>query len=59
MDNLDKTKEVIDAFNLEIKLDNDKLFYERKEQVADFINLMQDSYYKTLIGEEKGIDDRK
>lgn len=59
LDNLNKTKEVIDAFNLEIKLDDDKLFYERKEQVADFINLMQDSYYKTLIGEEKGIDDRK
>lgn len=57
--NIDKTKEVINDFNLDIKFDkNDNLIYENETQLGNFINLMQDSYYKTLIGERYGADER-
>lgn len=57
---LTATKEVIDEFKLDIKVDpsKGKIIYEDSTQVGNFINLMQDAYYKTLLGHRKGIDDR-
>lgn len=57
---LTATKEVIDEFQLDIKVDSSKgkIIYENSTQVGNFINLMQDAYYKTLLGHRKGIDDR-
>lgn len=58
---LNKTKDVIDQFSLEIDVDvnNDKIIYSDVTQLGSFISLMQDAFYKTLIGEERGIDERK
>lgn len=59
LENLDKTKHVIDVFNLDIEIDNNMLVYDNKSQLGNFVNLMQDSYYRTLIGNEKGCDRRR
>ena len=58
---LDRTKDVIDKLKLDIEVDikSDKLVYNNNSQLGEFINLMQDAYYKTLIGEENGVDERK
>ena len=60
LDEIDKTKEVIEEFGLGIRInDNNQFLYDEKSQLGDFINLMQDAYYKTLIGEKKGTDERR
>lgn len=60
LDKIEKTKKVISDFNLDIKInDENKIVYRDKTQLGDFINLMQDAYYKTIIGEEKGTDERR
>ena len=57
--NLDETKAVIDEFNLDIEVDrNNMIIYDNKTQLGNFINLMQDSYYRTLIGKRKGCNER-
>lgn len=58
---LDRTKDAIDKLGLDIEVDTiaDKLVYNNNSQLGEFINLMQDAYYKTLIGEENGVDERK
>lgn len=59
LDKIDKTKKVIEQFNLDIEVKKDKLVFRDDSQVGNFINLMQDSYYRTLIGDHNGIDERK
>lgn len=61
LNDLSKTKAVIDQFELDIEVDvvESKIRYRDNTQLATFINLMQDSFYKTLIGEVRGIDERK
>ena len=57
---MEKTKEVIARFKLNIVIDeNDKFVYGDKSQLGDYVNLMQDAYYQTLIGGEDGIDSRR
>lgn len=58
---LDRTKDAIDKLELDIEVDTkaDMLVYNNNSQLGEFINLMQDAYYKTLIGEENGVDERK
>lgn len=61
LNDLSKTKSVIDQFELDIEVDvvGRKIRYRDNTQLSTFINLMQDSFYKTLIGEVTGIDERK
>lgn len=60
LDEIDKTKKVIEEFGLGIRInDNNQFLYDEKSQLGDFVNLMQDAYYKTLIGEKKGTDERR
>ena len=56
---IDKTRDVIKQFNLDIEVSNGKLIYRDETQIGNFVNLMQDSYYKTLIGDQKGIDEKR
>lgn len=58
---LDRTKDAIDKLKLDIEVDTEAemLVYNNNSQLGEFINLMQDAYYKTLIGEENGVDERK
>ena len=64
LEKLDQTKSVIEKFNLDIrvefdsKLNDEVIIYDNKTQLTNFINLMQDAYYQTLIGEEKGVNER-
>lgn len=61
LDDLKKTEQVSNQFNLGItvKPNDDKIFYTDESQLGNFINLMQDAYYLTLIGQEKGIDETR
>ena len=56
----ENTKKAIDEFRLNIPIStSNKYVYTEKSQLGDFINLTQDAYYKTIIGEEKGTDERR
>ena len=59
LDKIEKTEKVIEKFSLDIEVENEKLIYRDNTQAGNFINLMQDSYYQTLIGEKQGIDDKR
>ncbi|NMV48356.1 DUF4868 domain-containing protein [Lactobacillus reuteri] len=59
LDKIDRTRSVIDQFNLDIDVSNGQLIYRDETQIGNFVNLMQDSYYKTLIGDQKGIDEKR
>lgn len=61
LEDLKATKNVSEEFNLEIRIDveKDQIFYEDDSQLGNFINLMQDAYYHTLIGNKSGVDDRR
>lgn len=61
LDDLGETKKVIDEFNLDIYVDLDKkkIRFDNPSQISAFISLMQDAYYRTLIGNHKGVDERR
>lgn len=60
-------KQVISIFELEINIkkikkgteNREMIVYENKEQLVDIIRIVRDSYYKSLIYGEAGIDDIK
>lgn len=60
IDSIAKTKLAIEQFSLPINYNNEteqfEIDYEDISQLSAFVNLMQDSYYKTIIGENKGED---
>ena len=59
LEKIDRTKSVIDQFNLDIEVNKGQLIYRDETQIGIFVNLMQDSYYKTLIGNQNGIDEKR
>ena len=60
LDAPENTKKAIDEFILNIPISpSNKYVYTGKSQLGEFINLMQDAYYKTIIGGEKGTDERR
>lgn len=54
--NITKTTQVINKFNLQIKTKSGKFIYDDSAQIGDYINLMQDAYYTTLIAGVDGVD---
>jgi len=51
----------IDMFNLEINYSEEPSFsiiYEEKNQIMDILRILRDSYYKSLINEQIGVDDK-
>ena len=59
LEKIDRTKSVIDQFNLDIEVNKGQLIYRDETQIGNFVNLMQDSYYKTLIGNQNGIYEKR
>lgn len=61
LENFDNVKKTIDIFNIPIEIQNSPvecIIYEDKTQITDILRLIRDSYYKSLINEELGIDDK-
>lgn len=60
IENVNKTKYAISEFELPIVYDDShekfKINYNDSSQLDTLVNLMQDSYYKTIIGDDKGED---
>lgn len=59
LEDISATKDVIKDFNLGIGIAGNKLVYEDESQVSSYIGLMQDAYYRTLIGKQDGVDQRR
>jgi hypothetical protein len=59
LSDLESTKAIISTFNLSIRIIDANVYFDAAEQAADFVNLMNDSYYKTLIGGSAGVDERR
>ena len=60
-DNFDNIIETINIFELEIEVQKsptESIIYEDKKQVRDILLLIRDSYYRSLIGEKHGIDNK-
>lgn len=52
----------IDMFDLDVEVQKSpkfKILYTNKDQLLDILRILRDSYYKSMINEDKGIDDRK
>lgn len=61
LENFDDVISTIDMFDLGIDYNNtpnNALIFERKEQVMPILNLVRDSYYKTLINNHLGTDNK-
>lgn len=59
LNDMQETRNVIQRFNLDIEIQDNKIIYSDISQLGNFINLMQDAYYQTLIGKEDGVDARR
>lgn len=60
-DNFANVQETIDLFELDIETQtapNEGIIYEHKGQLMDILRLARDSYYRSLIGEKPGIDNK-
>ena len=60
-DNFDNIVETISLFELEIEIQNapsEGIIYEDKKQIMDILRLARDSYYRSLIREIPGIDNK-
>lgn len=60
-DNFDNVLVTIDMFDLEIEtqvVPQPVILYENKSQITDILRLARDSYYKSLIREQPGIDNK-
>ena len=55
-DNYDKVAEIVKYLNLDINFDSEgKLIYKERSQLFHIINLLSDSYFKTLLAERTGV----
>lgn len=57
----DNIKKTIDMFELDIRIVEEEkpmIIYEDKSQLLDFLRIIRDSYYTSVIKERNGIDER-
>lgn len=59
LENIKQTKKIVEDFNLDLSIENEKIIYNNPTQISSIISLMQDAYYKTLIGDKNGIDNSR
>lgn len=57
-EHMDNIIDTIGLFELDIEIQNGMIIYEDKGQIMDILRIARDSYYKSLIQEEPGIDDK-
>lgn len=53
------TKQINEEYNLNLKFEDDLLVYQDKEQASIIVSFMQDAFYRTRLGNEKGTDTRR
>ena len=52
----DRVPEIVNALNLDLEFDEEgKIIYREKSQLFHIINLMSDSYFKSLLAERFGV----
>lgn len=59
-DNFDNIIKTIDIFELPININEEEknIIYENKSQIKDILRLARDSYYRSIIQEKPGIDNK-
>ena len=60
-ENHENIKKTINMFDLKIRYIDDTQFsvvYENKSQIMDILRILRDSYYRSMINEEIGVDDK-
>ena len=60
-DNFDHIVDTISIFELEIEIQkspHEAIIYEDKKQIMDILRLARDSYYRSIIREQLGVDDK-
>lgn len=60
-ENCENIKKTIDIFSLDITYNEDPSFsivYENKDQIINILRILRDSYYKSTINEQIGVDDK-
>lgn len=58
--NFSSILQVIDMFDLDIEVeegDKPRLRYDDKKQRMDILRIINDAYYRSIIGKRQGIDD--
>ncbi|WP_270324371.1 Kiwa anti-phage protein KwaB-like domain-containing protein, partial [Weissella confusa] len=59
LDRFENVVNIIDTFDLDIdyqRAPQEQVNYENKGQLMDFVRLIRDAYYKTMINEQIGVD---
>lgn len=59
--NSENIKKTIDMFSLTINYNEEPSFcliYEGKDQIMDILRILRDSYYKSIINEQIGVDEK-
>lgn len=59
LENISKIKDLVNRVELDINFteDENKLLYERKEQLQDITLIIRDAYYQSFINERLGVDE--
>ena len=60
-ENYENIKKTIDMFNIDINYNEEPSFsilYENKSQIMDILRILRDSYYRSIINEQIGVDNR-
>ena len=60
-ENHENIKKTIEMFDLNINHNDSPSFtieYQNKEQIMDILRILRDSYYKSIINEQIGVDDK-
>ena len=59
-DNFENIVTTIDMFDLPINVNytNKSIIYENKEQIKNILLIARDSYYRSLVQEKPGIDNK-
>ena len=60
-ENCENIKKTIDMFSLDINYNEEPTFtilYEDKRQIMDILRILRDSYYRSIINEKIGVDDK-
>lgn len=55
-DNYDRVPEIVNELGLDIEFDTDgKLIYRERSQLFHIVNLLSDSYFKSLLANRTGV----
>lgn len=58
LNNMETVRQVIELFELEIEIRENQIIYTDKSKLMDILRIIRDSYYKSLICEKLGVDNK-